>query len=63
VPDNDTPVYITTILLTHVGIPVKSTEVPDVVGLAVPDVSILEAMELITAPVIVGLVNVLFVSV
>jgi hypothetical protein len=37
--------------------------VPDVDATAVPDVITLEAIELTNAPVIVGLVNVLFVSV
>jgi hypothetical protein len=42
---------------------VKSMLVPLVDATAVPDVSTLDAIELTTAPVIVGLVNVLFVRV
>jgi hypothetical protein len=42
---------------------VKSMLVPDVDATEVPDVITLEAIELMDAPVIVGLVSVLFVSV
>ncbi len=54
---------ITVIRFTQDGMPVKSTVVPDVEAFAVSDVSTLLPIEETTAPVIVGLVNVLPVSV
>jgi hypothetical protein len=48
---------------THDGIDVKSIEVPLVEATAVPDVITLEAIELTTAPDMVGLVKVGVVSV
>ena len=52
------PLNITVMRFTHDGMPVKSIDVPDVDATAVPDVITLEAIELTTAPVIVGLVRV-----
>jgi len=51
------------IRFTHEGILVKSILVPDVEATAVPDVITLDAIELTTAPVIVGLVSVCPVAV
>ena len=47
---------ITVILFTQLGMLVKSMLVPLVVATAVPDVMTLEAIVLMDAPVIVGLV-------
>ena len=44
--------------MAHDGIPVNVIDVPEVEATAVPDVITLLAIELITAPVIVGLVSV-----
>ena len=59
----DTPLNITVTRFTQLGMLVKSMLVPLVDATAVPEVITLDAIELTTAPVIVGLVSVLFVNV
>ena len=54
VPFVETPLNITVILLTQLGIPVKSMLVPDVDACAVADVSTLDAIVVITAPEMLG---------
>jgi hypothetical protein len=58
-----TPLSITVMRLTQEGIEVKSIDVPLVVATAVPEVITLEAIELTTAPDMVGLVKVGVVNV
>ena len=63
VPLVETPLNITVTRFTQLGILVKSMLVPLVEATAVPLVITLLFIVLTTAPVIVGLVSVLFVSV
>ena len=58
-----TPLNITVMRLTQLGILLNVMLVPLVLATDVPEVITLDAIELTTAPVIVGLVSVLLVSV
>ena len=66
VPFVEMPFSITVMRFTQDGIPVKSTLVPDVDATAVPNVitlALITGVPLIVGLLIVGLVNVLLVSV